>query len=181
MPRRVVKPGAIPRLRRRCKTSVDTVARTRQRLVERAGGYPDSQAFGEFGEVAHRLWGGRGQVDHVGVFQTAGRPSTLDIATAGRSGRRTDDHRTRQRQHDQADAEKNLLKPHLKQRWVIPPDANAAFVAAMENMLEVYQRPYDPQRPLACLDGDLKVEAWELTAPGSTPGPTGSSQPRTRG
>ena len=29
-----------------------------------------------------------------------------------------------------------------------PPDANAAFVATMEDVLEVYQRPHDPQRPL---------------------------------
>jgi hypothetical protein len=31
---------------------------------------------------------------------------------------------------------------------VIPPDASAAFVANMEDVLEVYQRPHDPQRPL---------------------------------
>ena len=30
--------------------------------------------------------------------------------------------RARQQQHDQADAKKNILKPHLKQQWVIPPD-----------------------------------------------------------
>ena len=39
---------------------------------------------------------------------------------------------------------------------MIPPDANAAFVAAMEDILEVYQRPYDPQRPLVCLDESSK-------------------------
>ena len=32
---------------------------------------------------------------------------------------------------------KNVLKPHLQEQWVIPPDANAAFVAAMEDVLEV--------------------------------------------
>ncbi len=30
---------------------------------------------------------------------------------------------------------KNALKPHLKEYWVIPPKANAAFVAAMEDVL----------------------------------------------
>ena len=35
---------------------------------------------------------------------------------------------------------------------MIPPDANAAFVATMEDVLEVYQRPHDPRRPLVCLD-----------------------------
>jgi hypothetical protein len=31
---------------------------------------------------------------------------------------------------------------------VIPPDANAAFVAAMEDVIEVYHRPHDPDRPV---------------------------------
>jgi hypothetical protein len=29
---------------------------------------------------------------------------------------------------------------------VIPPDASAAFVANMEDVLEVYQRPHDPRK-----------------------------------
>ena len=58
-------------------------------------------------------------------------------AYAGRAGRRTEDCRTRQRQYDRADAKKNILKPHLQKQWVIPPDGNAAFVAAMEDVLEV--------------------------------------------
>jgi Homeodomain-like domain len=33
----------------------------------------------------------------------------------------------------------NILKPHLQEQWVIPPDSNAAFVAGMEDILEVYQ------------------------------------------
>ena len=28
-----------------------------------------------------------------------------------------------------------------------PPDANAGFVAAMEDVLETYQKPRDPDRP----------------------------------
>ena len=35
------------------------------------------------------------------------------------------------------DAQKNTLKPHLQKQWVIPPEANAAFVANMEDVLEV--------------------------------------------
>jgi hypothetical protein len=34
----------------------------------------------------------------------------------------------------------HILKPHLKKQFVIPPEANAAFVAAMEDVLEVYHR-----------------------------------------
>lgn len=35
---------------------------------------------------------------------------------------------------------------------MIPPQANAEFVAAMENVLDVYRRPYDASRPLVCMD-----------------------------
>src|SRR3989442_1667829 len=71
----------------------------------------------------------------------------------------------RQRQHDRAAAKKNILKPHRKQQWVIPPDANAAFVATMEDVLEVYQRPHDPQRPLVCLDETSKQLIIDTRAP----------------
>src|SRR5262249_46474862 len=47
---------------------------------------------------------------------------------------------------------KNELKPHLKEQWVIPPEQSGEFVARMEDVLEVYHRPYDPRRPLICLD-----------------------------
>jgi hypothetical protein len=36
--------------------------------------------------------------------------------------------------------------------WVIPPQANAEFVAAMENVLDVYRRPYNASRPVVCMD-----------------------------
>jgi hypothetical protein len=35
---------------------------------------------------------------------------------------------------------------------VIPPEANGVFVARMEDVLEVYHRPFDEKRPLICLD-----------------------------
>ena len=50
------------------------------------------------------------------------------------------------------DAKKNELKPHLNKYWCIPPKANAAFVAAMEDVLEVYLRLRNSKRPLVCLD-----------------------------
>jgi hypothetical protein len=36
--------------------------------------------------------------------------------------------------------------------WVIPPEADGEFVAAMEEVLETYARPYDAQRPVLCMD-----------------------------
>jgi hypothetical protein len=39
----------------------------------------------------------------------------------------------------------------LKEQWCIP-EASAEFVWHMEDVLDVYQRPHDPLRPLICLD-----------------------------
>lgn len=36
--------------------------------------------------------------------------------------------------------------------WVIPPEADAEFAAAMEEVLDVYQRPYDANHPVICMD-----------------------------
>lgn len=36
--------------------------------------------------------------------------------------------------------------------WCIPPNQNAAFVAAMEDVLEVYSRAYNPDIPVVCMD-----------------------------
>ncbi len=35
---------------------------------------------------------------------------------------------------------------------MIPPEANADFVAAMERVLDVYRRPYNPTLPVVCMD-----------------------------
>jgi len=35
---------------------------------------------------------------------------------------------------------------------VIPPEGNADFVAAMEEVLDVYRRPYDAAFPVVCMD-----------------------------
>jgi len=44
------------------------------------------------------------------------------------------------------------LRPHLSKYWKIPPDANAAFVASMEDVLAVYELPYDADYPVVCMD-----------------------------
>jgi hypothetical protein len=48
---------------------------------------------------------------------------------------------------------------------VIPPQADASFVAAMEDVLDVYQRPHDPARPVVCLDETSKQLLKETRAP----------------
>jgi hypothetical protein len=48
---------------------------------------------------------------------------------------------------------------------VIPPDENADFVCAMEDVLEVYHRPYDPGYPLICFDEASKQLMNETRVP----------------
>ena len=48
---------------------------------------------------------------------------------------------------------------------MIAPQANAGFVANMEDVLEVYHRPHDPQRPVVCLDETSKQMIVETRAP----------------
>lgn len=44
------------------------------------------------------------------------------------------------------------MKPWKSRCWVIPPEQNGAFVAAMEQVLDVYKRPYNPDFPVVCMD-----------------------------
>ena len=48
------------------------------------------------------------------------------------------------------------MKPWLVERFCIPPSHNAPFVHAMEDVLDVYQRAYDPLRPQVCVDETSK-------------------------
>jgi hypothetical protein len=48
---------------------------------------------------------------------------------------------------------------------VLPPKANAGFVAAMEDVLEVYARPYDPKRPQICFDEGGKQRIGDVRPP----------------
>src|SRR6267154_1842261 len=97
----------------------------------------------------------------------------LDLAVVGRQSRGTQHRRSCQRQHDWADAKKNILQPHRRQQWVIPPKANSAFVAAMEDVLAVYTRPARLPSP-AGLRGrdqtthrrDTRADPDEAGAPG---------------
>ncbi len=52
----------------------------------------------------------------------------------------------------QRSLKKDSLRPHLSKYWKIPPDGDAAFVAAMEDVLAVYQLPHDPLFPVVCMD-----------------------------
>src|SRR5215212_8141935 len=48
-------------------------------------------------------------------------------------------------------SKKNELKPWRHEAWCLPR-VGGAFVAAMEAVLDLYAEPYDPVRPVLCLD-----------------------------
>src|SRR5271157_4922034 len=108
---------------------------------------------------------GGGETDHSGLLAGPGGVRPLEPASARRKSRRIEHRRQGQRQYDRTDSKKNALKPHRNRQWVIPPDANAGFVAAMEDVLETYQKPRDPDRPLVCLDETSKQLIVETRAP----------------
>ena len=49
--------------------------------------------------------------------------------------------------------------------WCIPPQENGAFVCQMEQVLEVYRRPYDPQFPVVNMDEQHKQLIREIEHP----------------
>jgi DDE superfamily endonuclease len=57
---------------------------------------------------------------------------------------------------------KSALKPWLKERWGMPPAAHADLVWGMEDVLDVYQRPYSSPPPRSC-------RAASSQQPGSAP------------
>ena len=63
------------------------------------------------------------------------------------------------------DAEKNELKPWLKECWCIPPEGSSDFVCAMEDVLEVYQRQFGDNEVLVCLDETSKQQVKETRLP----------------
>jgi hypothetical protein len=58
-----------------------------------------------------------------------------------------------------------VLKPWLRTRWCLPPQGSAAFVCQMEDVLDVYERPYDPAYPQVNLDETSKQLLGEVRTP----------------
>ena len=46
----------------------------------------------------------------------------------------------------------NELRPHLTDYWCIPPKDNAEFAYKMEDVLNLYQQPFNHLYPLICMD-----------------------------
>jgi hypothetical protein len=69
---------------------------------------------------------------------------------------------------------KNELRPHLKKCWTIPPTANGEFVARMEDVLDVYARPRNPEVPVLC----IRREALPAVGPCPRTDPRDAGQDR---
>jgi len=60
---------------------------------------------------------------------------------------------------------KKELKPWQKKEWCIPPEQDASFVCQMEEVLDIYKKPYDPQYPQVCMDEMSAQLIGEVRAP----------------
>jgi DNA-binding Lrp family transcriptional regulator len=59
----------------------------------------------------------------------------------------------------------NELKPWLNKEWCIPPEQNGEFVCNMEDVLDVYKRPYNEKYPVVCMDELNKQLTKETEVP----------------
>jgi len=57
------------------------------------------------------------------------------------------------------------LKPWKVKGWVIPAKQSSDFVANMENVLDVYKRPYSCEYPVVCMDESPKQLIGETRKP----------------
>ena len=64
-----------------------------------------------------------------------------------------------------AHSQKSAIKPWLKGQWAIPPKQDASFCWHIEDVLEVYTRPYDERFPQVCLDEKSKQLVAEVREP----------------
>ena len=96
------------------------------------------------------------------MFGGTGRAHALDGTAVGREVGGVE-HRPVGIGHDGVQhAKKNELRPHLRKYWKIPPDGDAGFVAAMEDVLDVYHRPYTPDYPVVYMDESSKQLIGEV-------------------
>ena len=72
-----------------------------------------------------------------------------------------------------AGSEENGLKPWRRDMWCFPPDQHGQFVARMEQVLDVYARPYH-KRPVVCMD----EQPIQLTSQTRTPIPVTAHKKR---
>ena len=133
-----------------CRTQ--TVENIRERFVAEGfdvtlNGKPKRRVRGK---ISRRR--ARGQDHRVAVGAAAERVRELDVAAVGRTSRGAGDRGVGQPRDRASHAKKNGMTKRKIEYWVIPPEADAEFAASMEEVLDVYARPYDPRLPVLCMD-----------------------------
>ena len=126
-----------------------TVARARKRYVEE----------GLEAAINDRPWPGQErkldgrQEAHLMlcVQRSARRSHALDTPVVGRQGGGVGVCREHLPGDGAPDTQKNELKPWKKKEWCIPK-VSGEFVARMEDVLDLYQQAYHPERPVVCFD-----------------------------
>ena len=101
----------------------------------------------------------------IGVQPPAQRTRTMEHSPAQRSLSRIEHCGEHWPGNGSGDSEKNELKPWLKQEWCIPPEADADFVCAMENVLDLYAQPLNPDEPVVTMDETTKQLTQEVIDP----------------
>src|SRR5271169_1740400 len=92
------------------------------------------------------------KVDCPAAGQAASRLRSLDVASARRRTGGVGSRRFDQPRDGPQGAKKNGMTKRKIAYWVIPPEQDAEFVASMEEVLETYEKAYDPQHPVLCMD-----------------------------
>lgn len=85
------------------------------------------------------------------LWPVSGRTCTLDLATSCRTGE-SSFGRAGEQGHNRTRFKKNKIRPHKNTYWCIPQKGSGEFVAKMEDVLDVYERPYDKDYPVVCVD-----------------------------
>ena len=134
-----------------------------RRDLERALGRKE-----QLNAAGQRSWlDGQGEAHLIalGLRRTAGGPGRLDAETVGRpAGRMRDSGEHPALRRCARRSKKRTQAPvlqrgrlWLKECWCIPPQGSAEFVCAMEDVLEVYQRPVWGQRSSGLLGRDQQA------------------------
>src|SRR5215208_1071129 len=152
---------------RRCSGDKPLDGRTGAREVRLGGvgggaGPPQTQAH----QTEEARWRAGGASDRSGLLRASQGQKALERASSGRAFRSAGVCR---RAHLQgvgpAHSQKSAIKPWLKGQWSIPPKQDASFVWRMEDVLEVYTRPYEERFPQVCLDEKSKQLVGEVREP----------------
>ena len=61
--------------------------------------------------------------------------------------------------------QKNGIAPWVVKTWCFPKEHNHEFVWRMEDVLSIYELPYDPDFPVVCMDEASKQLIGEVVAP----------------